>query len=78
MAIVRKSRRLSSASRFRVSFVGSARHREIKAELAQIERNLREGEAWLPIKEQLRLKLRRFIEVNIPELTVQVRVEKRR
>ena len=30
------------------------RIREIDAELAQIERNLREGEARLPIKEQLR------------------------
>jgi hypothetical protein len=37
------------------------RHREIKAELAQIERNLREGEARLSIEEQLSLKLR-FIE----------------
>ena len=31
------------------------RHHEIKAELAQIERNLREGEARLPIEEQLSL-----------------------
>jgi hypothetical protein len=42
------------------------------------ERNLREGEARLPIEEQLSFKLRRFIEANIPELTVDVRVEKRR
>ena len=54
------------------------RHREIQAELAQIERNIREGEARLPIEEQLSLKLRRFIEAAIPELTVKVRVEKRR
>ena len=54
------------------------RHREIQAELAQIERNIREGEARLPIEEQLSRKLRRFIEAAIPELTVEVRVEKRR
>ena len=54
------------------------RHREIQAELAQIERNIREGEARLPIEEQLSLKLRRFIEAAIPELTAEVRVEKRR
>lgn len=53
-------------------------HREIKAELAQIKRNLRECEARLPIEEQLSLKLRQFIEANIPGLTVDVRVEKRR
>ena len=50
-------------------------HREIQAELAQIERNIREGEARLPIEEQLSLKLRRFIEAAIPKLTVKVRVE---
>ena len=49
------------------------RHGEIQA-----ERNMREGEARLPIEEQLSLKLRRFIEAAIPELTVKVRVEKRR
>ena len=54
------------------------RLREIHTELAQIERNMRELEAQLPIEEQLRLKLRRFIEANIPELAVNVRVEKRR
>jgi putative SOS response-associated peptidase YedK len=32
-------------------------------------------EARLPIEEQLSLQLRRFIEANIPELTVKVRVE---
>jgi hypothetical protein len=36
------------------------RIREINAELAQIERNIREIEARLPIEEQLRLKLRRL------------------
>lgn len=51
------------------------RHREIQAELAQIERKIRELEAQLPIEEQLSLKLRRFIEANIPELAVNVRVE---
>jgi hypothetical protein len=44
------------------------RHRELQAEIAQHERNLRDGEARLPIEEQLRLKLRRFIEASIPEL----------
>jgi hypothetical protein len=52
-------------------------YREIQAELAQIERNIREGEARLPIEEQLSLKLRRFIEASIPDLTVKVRVERR-
>jgi hypothetical protein len=54
------------------------RIRELDAEIAQHERNLREGEARLPIEEQLSLKLRRFIEANIPELTVKVRVDKQR
>ena len=54
------------------------RIRELGAEIAQHERNMREGEARLPLEEQLSLKLRRFIEANIPELTVKVRVEKRR
>jgi hypothetical protein len=51
------------------------RIRELDAEKAQHERNLREGEARLPIEEQFRLKLRRFIEANIPELLGRVRVE---
>jgi hypothetical protein len=50
------------------------RHRELQAEIAQHERNLREGEARLPLEEQLRLKLRRFIEANIPELEGKIRV----
>jgi hypothetical protein len=54
------------------------RIRELDAEIAQHERNMREGEARLPPEEQLSLKLRRFIEANIPELTVEVRVEKQR
>ena len=54
------------------------RIRELDAEIAQYERNLREREARLPIEEQLRLKLRRFIEVKISELTDKVRVEVRR
>jgi hypothetical protein len=33
------------------------RHREIQAELAQIERNIRDIEAQLPIEEQLTPKL---------------------
>ena len=51
------------------------RLRELNAEIAKLERNLREGEARLPIEEQLRLKLRRFIEASIPELAGKVRVE---
>ena len=51
------------------------RIRELDAEIAQHERNLREGEARLPVEEQLSLKLRRFIEANIPELAGKVRVE---
>jgi hypothetical protein len=51
------------------------RIRELDAEIAQHERNLREGEAQLPVEEQVRLKLRRFIETNIPELAGRMRVE---
>jgi hypothetical protein len=51
------------------------RIRELDAEIAQHERNLREGEARLPVEEQVRLKLRRFIETNIPELAGKMRVE---
>jgi hypothetical protein len=51
------------------------RIRELDAEIAQHERNLREGEARLAIEEQVRLKLRRFIETNIPELAGKMRVE---
>jgi hypothetical protein len=54
------------------------RIQELDAEIAHYERNLREREARLPIEEQLRLKLRRFIEVKISELTDKVRVEVRR
>jgi hypothetical protein len=39
---------------------------------------MREGEARLPVEEQLSLKLRRFIEANILELAGKVRVEIRR
>ena len=38
------------------------RIRELDAEIAQHERNLREGEARLPGEEQLRLRLRRLID----------------
>jgi hypothetical protein len=51
------------------------RIRELNTEIAQHERNLREGEARLPLEEQLKLKLRRFIEAAIPELAGKVRVE---
>lgn len=44
------------------------RIRGLDAAIAQHERNLREGEARLSLEEQLRLKLRRFIEATIPEL----------
>ena len=54
------------------------RIRDLDAEITQYERNLREREARLPIEEQLRLKLRRFIEVKISELADKLRVEVRR
>ena len=54
------------------------RIRELNAEIARHERSLSEGEARLPIEEQLALNLRRLIESSIPELTAKVRVEKRR
>jgi hypothetical protein len=44
------------------------RNCELDAEIAQLERNLREGEARLPVAEQLCLKLRRLIESEMPEL----------
>ena len=50
------------------------RNRELQAEIAQHERNIRELEAQLPIEEQLSLKLRRFIENEIPEVGGKVRV----
>ena len=50
------------------------RIRKLNAEIAQLDRNLRVGEAHLAIEEQLRHKLRRFIEANIPELAGKVRV----
>ena len=40
------------------------RVRELDAEIAQHERNLREGEARLPIEEQLRLNLQRFMKAK--------------
>ena len=43
------------------------RIRELDAEIAQHERKMREGEARLPLEEQLTLKLRRFIEANRPK-----------
>jgi hypothetical protein len=49
----------------------------LQAEIAQHERNLREGEARLPIEEQLRLQLRRLIEREIPGLTAEVGVQMR-
>jgi hypothetical protein len=39
---------------------------ELNAEMGQHERNPREGEARLPIEEQLALNLRRLIELSIP------------
>jgi hypothetical protein len=40
------------------------RMRELDAEAAQHERNMRKGEARLPIEEQRRLSLQRVIETN--------------
>jgi hypothetical protein len=42
------------------------RIRELDAEIAQHERNLREGEARLAIEEQFTIELRGFIKSNIP------------
>ena len=53
------------------------RIRELDAEIAQHERNMREGEARLPLEEQLRLKLWRFIEANIPELAGKIDIDSR-
>jgi hypothetical protein len=41
------------------------RIRELDAEIAQHERNMQEGEARLPIEEQLRLNLTRLIEIPV-------------
>jgi hypothetical protein len=49
---------------------------ELNAEMAQHERDLREGKARLPIEEQLALNLRRLVELSIPELTANIRMEK--
>ena len=53
------------------------RIRELDAEIAQHEHNLREGEARPPLEEQLCLKLRRFIEKKMPELAGKVEVKVR-
>ena len=45
---------------------------DLHGEIAQHECNLREGEARLPLEEQLRLKLRVLIESEIPELAGKV------
>lgn len=50
------------------------RIRELDVEIPQHERNLCEGEARLPIEEQLSPKLRRFIEANIPELSGKIKI----
>jgi hypothetical protein len=42
------------------------RIRELDAEIAQHERNLREREARLAIEEQFTIELRGFIKSNIP------------
>ena len=51
------------------------RIRELDTEIAQLERNLREGEARLPIEEQLRLRLRRLIDAEIAEVAEKARIE---
>ena len=51
------------------------RIRELDAEIAQHERNIRERDARLPIEEQLRLNLQQFIEANIAEPAGKVRVQ---
>jgi hypothetical protein len=49
------------------------RIRELNVEIAQHERNLRDGEARLPIEEQLRLNLHRLI-ASLPELAGKIEV----
>jgi hypothetical protein len=44
------------------------RIRELDAEIAQHEHNMREGEVRLPVEEQLSLKLRRLIASEIPDV----------
>lgn len=51
------------------------RIRELDTKIAQLERNLREGEARLPIEEQLRLRLRRLIDAEIAEVAEKARIE---
>jgi hypothetical protein len=51
------------------------RLRELNAVIAQLESNLRDGEARLPIEEQVRLNLLRLVESAIPEMAGKVRVE---
>ncbi len=50
---------------------------ELDAEIAQHERNLQEGEARLPLQEQLRLNLQRLIKANLPELGGKIEVTAR-
>ena len=48
---------------------------ELNAEIAQHERNIREGEARLPIEEQFALNLERLVESHMPKLAGKVRVK---
>ena len=52
------------------------RLRAAYAELAQHQRNLVEGEARLPLEEQLRLKLLRLMDSNLPELTADLELRR--
>ena len=50
------------------------RLRERKAEIAQHERNMREGEARFPVEEQLALMMQRVIESKVRELAGRVAI----
>jgi hypothetical protein len=65
MATTAKKGSESKKTKLRLALVKKLlkRIRELDAEIAQHERNLREGEARLPV-EQLRLKLRRLTSVK--------------
>jgi hypothetical protein len=52
------------------------RIRELDAEIAQHERNLLQGEARLPIEEQLRLKLRRVHGTTLVTSRVRVKISR--
>ena len=51
------------------------RLRELHQEIAQIQQETRAGETRLPVEEQFRINLERFIEMKMPHIAGKVRVE---